>query len=138
MRLDPADPRPVYRQVADDLRQQITSGSYRPGERLPSGRVLARKYGIAPMTVSSALNLLRDEGLIASWQGRGVYVIEPGRRAAAHPPGPERLTQVEADLEDLRRQVAVLRGQVTDLYARAGAPLTNPAAGDGGRAIPSS
>jgi len=122
MRLDPTDPRPVYRQVADQLRQAITSGTYSPGDKLPAGRELARQFGIAPMTVSSALDLLRDEGLIASWQGRGVYVLEPGQRAAGAAASMDRLADIQADIADLRRQVADLRDQVTGLQARLGTP----------------
>jgi DNA-binding GntR family transcriptional regulator len=120
MRLDPTDLRPVYRQVADQLRQAITSGTYAPGDKLPSARALAREFGIAPNTAASAVDQLRGEGLIASWQGRGVYVLEPGQRPAAGP-SPQRLADLEADVSDLRREVAALRDQVTGLSARIGA-----------------
>ena len=121
MRLDPNDPRPAYQQVADQLRQAITSGTYAPGDKLPSGRALASEFGIAPMTVATALDLLRDEGLIRSWQGRGVYVLEPGEHAAATA-SPERLAQIEADISDLRRQVTALQDQVTGLYRGTATP----------------
>ena len=57
------DPRPAYLQVADDLRASISGGTFKPGERLPSGRDLARRYGVAPMTISHALDVLRQEQL---------------------------------------------------------------------------
>jgi DNA-binding GntR family transcriptional regulator len=120
MRLDPGDARPIYRQVADHLRQAITSGAYAPGEKLPSGRELAREYGIAPMTVSSALKVLRDEGLIGSLQGSGVYVLQPGQRPPVSATSPKRIDRLDAEVADLRRQVTELAGQVRDLYERIG------------------
>jgi len=140
VRLDPSDLRPVYRQVADDLRRAITSGKYPPGERLPSGRVLAREYGIAPMTVASALSLLRDEGLIASWQGRGVYVLEPAQHPAPAAASPQRLASLEADVASLRRHVSALDQQVADLYGKISAPRPatphEPADTAAGRPLP--
>ena len=75
--VNPNDPRPPYVQIADDLRRAITSGELKPRDRLESGRDLAKRYGVAPMTVNSAISALRDEGLLTSWQGRGVFVADP-------------------------------------------------------------
>nr|WP_260611525.1 GntR family transcriptional regulator [Streptomyces sp. WAC04770] len=46
----------------------------RPGERLPAARELQRRFGIASSTVQNALRVLKEEGLIYSVQGRGVFV----------------------------------------------------------------
>ena len=64
---------------ADELRDSIDSGGS-SREHLPSGRDLARRYGVAPMTVSHALDVLRGEGLVKAYQGRQVFVT--GHRAA--------------------------------------------------------
>lgn len=74
MSLDPDDPRPPYQQVAHDLRASILTRRFEPGEKLPSGPELAKHYGVARMTVQQAVRLLRDEGLIVSRQGSGVFV----------------------------------------------------------------
>ncbi|HEY6798774.1 MAG TPA: GntR family transcriptional regulator [Kineosporiaceae bacterium] len=74
MSLDPDDPRPPYRQVANDLRAMILTSRLSPGEQLPSGQQLARRYGVARMTVQQAVRLLRDEGLVVTRQGSGVFV----------------------------------------------------------------
>ena len=74
MPLDPDDPRPPYQQVANDLRAAILTRRLAPGEKLPSGPELARHYGVARMTVQQAVRLLRDDGLIVSRQGSGVFV----------------------------------------------------------------
>jgi DNA-binding FadR family transcriptional regulator len=72
--LDPDDSRAPYLQVADALRAEIVSGRLAPGAQLPSRASLSATYGVAQMTVQSALRVLRDEGWIVSQQGRGVFV----------------------------------------------------------------
>lgn len=74
--LDPDDPRPPYQQVANALRAAILTKKFEPGEKLPSQSELAKRYGVARMTVQVALRVLRDEGLTVSRQGSGVFVRE--------------------------------------------------------------
>ncbi|MFE7657315.1 GntR family transcriptional regulator [Streptomyces bottropensis] len=68
------DPRPPYVQTADALRKQIQDGKLAPGAKLPSARDLQAQYGIANSTAQNALRVLKEEGLIYSVQGRGVFV----------------------------------------------------------------
>ena len=90
MPLDPDDPRPTYVQVADVLRAAILDKQFGPGDKLPPRAELAKTYNVAPMTVQSALRELREEGLIVSRQGSGVFVrtrpvdAEPSLHAALH------------------------------------------------------
>lgn len=90
MTLDPDDPRPPYIQVAAALRAAILTRIFRPGEKLPSGPQLAERYGVARMTVQNALRQLRDEGLIVSRQGSGVFVRERTERPVGLRPHIER------------------------------------------------
>ncbi|MHA6795822.1 winged helix-turn-helix domain-containing protein [Pseudonocardia bannensis] len=78
--LDPDDPRPPYQQVANALRAAILTRTFQPGEKLPSGPELSKRYGVARMTVQQAVRLLRDEGLVVSRQGSGVFVRERTER----------------------------------------------------------
>lgn len=80
MELDPDDPRPPYQQVANALRAAILTRTFQPGEKLPSGPDLAQRFGVARMTVQQAIRLLRDEGLVVSRQGSGVFVRERTQR----------------------------------------------------------
>jgi DNA-binding GntR family transcriptional regulator len=68
--------RPVWRQLADILRNMIESGEIPPGKLLPSQRTLMQRYEVSDGTVKRALALLREEGLIETERGRGVYVKE--------------------------------------------------------------
>src|SRR5262249_59225556 len=79
--INPADPRPPYRQVADRLRAAINGGELQPGAMLPSVRALAAEYGVSNPTASRALETLKSQGLIDTQPGR-----EKGRRAKR--PGP--------------------------------------------------
>ncbi|WP_207782367.1 GntR family transcriptional regulator [Phytoactinopolyspora limicola] len=74
MSLDPDDSRPPYVQVANALRAAILTKKFSPGDKLPSGKELAKQYGVARMTVQQALRLLREENLIVSRHGSGVFV----------------------------------------------------------------
>jgi DNA-binding transcriptional regulator YhcF (GntR family) len=90
MSLDPDDPRPPYVQIANALRAAILTKSLAPGEQLPSGNELAKRYGVARMTVQQAFKVLRDEGLIVSRQGSGVFVRERTERPVGLRPHIER------------------------------------------------
>jgi len=74
--LDLDDPRPPYQQVAAALRAAILTRKVGPGEKLPSQAELAQRYRVARMTVQQALRILKDEGLVASRQGSGMFVRE--------------------------------------------------------------
>jgi DNA-binding transcriptional regulator YhcF (GntR family) len=80
--LDPDDPRPAYLQVASSLRAEILTGTFGPGEKLPSHAQLVERYGVARLTLQQSLRILRDEGLIVSRQGSGVFVREGAARSA--------------------------------------------------------
>lgn len=95
MELDPDDPRPPYQQVANALRAAILTRTFQPGEKLPSGPDLANRFGVARMTVQQAIRLLRDEGLVVSRQGSGVYVRERTERPVGLRPHLERAFESE-------------------------------------------
>lgn len=95
MALDPDDPRPPYVQVANALRAAILTKVFKAGDKLPSRAELAKKYEVAPMTVQNALRELRDEGLIVSRQGSGVFVRERTERPVGLRPHIERAFDAE-------------------------------------------
>jgi DNA-binding transcriptional regulator YhcF (GntR family) len=74
--IDPDDPRPPRRQLADLLRAAILTGKLKPGEKIPSGPELAERYGVSKVTAQQAVNEVRTEGLVFSRPGSGVFVKE--------------------------------------------------------------
>lgn len=65
---------PLYRQIQEDIKQQIAFGSLKPGDRLPSEMDYARKYFVSQITSKNALNGLVDEGYLIRIQGKGTFV----------------------------------------------------------------
>ena len=64
----------LYQQLADSLRDKIYEGKYAFGDKLPSERSLAEKFGISHLTVRKALAILEEEGMILRVQGKGTFV----------------------------------------------------------------
>src|SRR5260221_13826679 len=81
------DPRPVYRQTADELQRAVSVGVLKPGESLPAARQLAKELKLNPNTVQHAYRTLLQEGVIEMRRGRGAFVAaaprEPRQRPAA-------------------------------------------------------
>lgn len=97
MTLNPADTRPLYQQLAALLRQQINSGELSPGDRMPTEAELSGRFDTSRNTVRLAFDVLRNEGLITSQQGRGSFVrSEPPMRYYASLTG-SRSKRLEAD-----------------------------------------
>lgn len=69
--------RDVYERLADELRQGIVSGRYKPGDRLPSTLELMERTGVANLTVRGAYRVLVEEGLVESVSKKGFYVRRP-------------------------------------------------------------
>lgn len=98
---DLADPRPPYLQIADDLRKQITSGHYQPGDRLPSLPTMEDTYSCAAATVRHALGVLRDEGMVATQSTRGTFVLRPSPKQDVPPD----MSQVEAAVREAEARI---------------------------------
>ena len=81
------DPRPVYRQIADELQRAVTVGVLKPGESLPATRQLAAELKLNANTVQHAYRTLVQEGVVEMRSGLGAFVAaapkEPARRPAA-------------------------------------------------------
>jgi len=68
--------KPMYRQIADALREKITAGELKPGDALPTESSLQETFSVSRVTVRQALKLLTEEQIIESIQGSGSYVRE--------------------------------------------------------------
>jgi len=73
-KLDKRSPVPAYIQLAQILRQRISSEIYTSGNRLPSEAAIAGSFKVSGMTVRQALGVLVNEGLVERIQGRGTFV----------------------------------------------------------------
>lgn len=76
LQLDTSSGVPAYRQLMDQIRYYVTSGTIGAGDKLPSIRDLARGLGVNPTTVIKAYTELENAGVLDRQQGRGVFVAE--------------------------------------------------------------
>jgi GntR family transcriptional regulator len=73
-RIDPADPRPIYLQIMDEIRRALVVGTLEPEAPLPSVRQLAGELRINPNTVQQAYRELEREGLVYVQRGQGTFL----------------------------------------------------------------
>ncbi|MGB0389277.1 MAG: GntR family transcriptional regulator [Ardenticatenaceae bacterium] len=67
-------PLPKYYQIAEGLREQITSGRLKPNDQIPTEEALCRQYQVSRGTVQQAIRELVRDGLIRRERGRGSFV----------------------------------------------------------------
>ena len=98
--LNSRDPRPIYLQVKESLRQLIIGGVLTPESKLPSVREIAGTLAINPNTIQRAYRELEAEGFIYSIPGKGSFV-SPSRKISGE--------ELRRRWEDLDRAVRELR-----------------------------
>jgi DNA-binding GntR family transcriptional regulator len=81
--LDREGPVPVYKQIAEIIRDRIDQGDLTPGDAVPSEAELEAEYGIARMTARRVARELRERGLVYTVQGEGTFVGRPGTPRSA-------------------------------------------------------
>lgn len=68
------DKTPIWSAIAQSLRADIAEGRYPPGDKLPTGAVLASRFGVNRHTVRRALKDLAEAGVVFTRRGSGVFV----------------------------------------------------------------
>ena len=71
--------------VFDALKENILSGKFKEGDRLPTQEILAQQFGVSRTVMREALNKLSSLGLIGSYQGRGTFVHSPDAKTVMEP-----------------------------------------------------
>ena len=77
-----SEPKGIYLQIADQIRERVLDGDWRAGERIPSIRELAVELGVNPNTVTKSYQRLMDRGIISSRRGLGYFVSDDAREQA--------------------------------------------------------
>lgn len=98
---------PLYQELADALRTQISSGRLAPGARVPTEHELMATHDVSRSTVRLALNLLAAEGLITAGRGRAGRVVRRRDLITIHvspQPGAPRLGEIDEFVTELRSQ----------------------------------
>jgi GntR family transcriptional regulator len=79
------DPRPVYRQIADEITRAVHVGVLKAGESLPATRQLAVQLKLNPNTVVHAYRTLVQDGVIEMRRGLGAFVSAIPRESRQKP-----------------------------------------------------
>ncbi len=74
--ISPAAPGPLYQQIIDGLKREVSEGRLGPGTMLPSVRGLAAELLVSVITVKRAYEELEREGIIYRRQGLGTFVAD--------------------------------------------------------------
>jgi DNA-binding FadR family transcriptional regulator len=114
MPLQTLEPKRLYRQIAEQLRTLMTRGEFKPGERLPAERDLARQLGVSRPSVREALIALEVEGWVEVRTGAGVFVLERARRAHD---GKKKVPTSEWGPLELIRARRVIEGEIASVAA---------------------
>jgi len=101
--LRPVETRRLYQQIADQIRDLIQRGEFKPGSKLPPERDLAQQLGVSRPSLREALIALDIELSVEIRSGSGVYVCTPPERpaktTAAMGESPSELMQARAAVE---------------------------------------
>lgn len=71
--------KPIYEQIADQIRSQIMSGALAAGDALPSMRLLAKELRISVITTKRAYEELERAGFLENVPGKGCFVAPQNR-----------------------------------------------------------
>jgi len=74
-----SDEKPLYLQIVDWVRQEISEYKLSPGQRLPSIRQMTIYWNCTPGTIQRAYAELAGQGLVTSRPGQGTYITQGGR-----------------------------------------------------------
>lgn len=67
---------PLHLNISEQIQQQIISGYYLPGAKLPSERKLIEEWKVSRITIRRAIANLVQQGLVTTHQGKGAFVTE--------------------------------------------------------------
>ena len=76
LRINPRDPRPIYRQIMDGLLREIVAAKLEPDKSVPSVRDLAQHINVNPNTVRQAYRELELAGVLYVKRGLGTFVTK--------------------------------------------------------------
>jgi GntR family transcriptional regulator len=79
LHIDTSDPRPVFRQIVDEVRRSVAVGVLKPQDLLPAVRTLARQLKVNANTVQHAYHTLEREGTVYVKRGIGTFIAAAPR-----------------------------------------------------------
>lgn len=107
-----ASSKPIYEQIASQIRQLIASGELTEGTKLPSIRALANDLHVSVITTKRAYTDLETQGFIETVQGKGSFVASGNAELLRE----EKLRQIEDLLVRALAEAQIARIDVADLH----------------------
>ena len=115
--VDPHSGIPVYRQIVEQLRCQVSCGVLRPGDESASTRSLSARLGTNPMTISKAYALLESEGVLERRPGLP-SVVRKQKSSVEQASKREQLEQALRPAALKARQLNLDSGEALEIYRR--------------------
>ena len=113
-----ADPRSLYLQIIEQVQRRVAVGDLKPGEELPSIRQLAVELCVSVITVKRAYLELERDGIIATRQGKGSFVVDDPKIQPT-----VQLRELELHLKEAANLGLLLDLSSTELQKRLGAEM---------------
>lgn len=111
--------KPIYEQIADQVKEQIMAGALAAGDALPSMRLLAKELRISVITTKRAYEELERDGFLENVPGKGCFVAPQNRellREAQLRRVEEKLTQAIEEAQHGAVSLEELKEMLTELY----------------------
>ena len=109
-----ADARPIYEQIASQIKALIMTGALQAGDALPSMRLLAKELRISVITTKRAYADLEQDGFIETAPGKGSFVAQKNTEFIRE----ENYRQIQDLLEqaiDLSKSCGLTLSELTEL-----------------------
>jgi GntR family transcriptional regulator len=122
--VDPRDPRPVFRQIVDEVHRSLAAGILKPEDALPPVRQLAAELNVNANTVQHAYRTLEGEGTAYVKRGIGTFIA-----ATAVQPKGRQQTMARQIAERMLREgfrYGLLAGDLIAALEAIGAPMERP------------
>ena len=84
MPIDHNDPRPIYIQIAEEIKESIAKGQLATGDRVPSTNEISAFYTVNPTTAAKALTQLYEAELVTKKRGLGMFVKDSAKQVILH------------------------------------------------------
>jgi GntR family transcriptional regulator len=111
--ISPHNPDPMYKQVTDQIKDAIASGTIKPESKLPSIREMAKELKISMITIKRAYADLENEGYILTRSGLGSYVADINKNKLRE----EKLAEIRFEIKKILNAAARYDISADDIFA---------------------
>ncbi len=111
-----SDPKPIYEQITEQIKNQIITGVLAPGDALPSMRLLAKDLRISVITTKRAYSDLEHDGFVETVAGKGCFVAAKNREFLRE----EQLRRAEESLQaavDIAKRGGITLEELDEMLA---------------------